>query len=209
MIAKNHDSQEYAVAFSFIDLLIERRGLQLVNNDRLNMLAHGGIIGCVCSDGDYSVPLEIRLREASPRQHLLKLHGSGFVLGLDPSRFSGTVAEYIRSAQLTLKTDLREAYTEFGKGTTILLIAHGPHCGKAAKLAVSLPDMIKATMQADNIITSYLGVSENIVLPMLLVDRTPEVSDILMKKVELYVIKNAAWDLITQWQDQGVLRDLE
>ncbi|PIY96943.1 MAG: hypothetical protein COY66_02105 [Candidatus Kerfeldbacteria bacterium CG_4_10_14_0_8_um_filter_42_10] len=198
------ESQEIQDSLEFVNWLIREGGLQLMKHERIRELARGGIIGCMCADGDYSLLLEMKLKEVNPRQHLLKLNGGGFLLGLDPnSGFDAATKEYLHAAQVVLKWDLTEAFHQLKKGTTVLMIAHGIHCGKAHKLEVSLSDMLLATMRADEVVTAHLEVSEDVVLPVFLMDWTPGEKGILKKKVKLYVVKKKAGLLIKRWFDRN------
>lgn len=191
------DLKRYKRDLALVNWLVQEGGLQLINEERLKTLCSKGITGTRCPDGIYIEPLALILGKFHQVRHFPGLHGGAILLGLDPSKmdFSKEDKKYIQCAKFVLKKNLSDAFHHLKKGSVVLLISHIP-CGQAGIWGLSLKEIILATLRADIRLTKYLKVAEEVVLPMLLIDRNPREKVISKKKVRLYVIKNKAWSLL-------------
>jgi len=191
----------YDASFELTRYLIEQGGLELIKDARMKELAQYGMIGSACTDGRYSLFIANGWSKYSDIQHFNRSHGGGFMLGLiDPALYDINPKhwEYISSARQVILQDLRDALAEH-IGKVVLCVIHGPNCKKMKGLDLAYHNMILAALASDDFATKALGVIEDVVLPILIVDWTPDVTDVRSKSVEAYVVKNACRTLIPEY----------
>ncbi len=173
-----------------IDHLIAEKCLQQMKLDRAAKIAVRGVTGFACADGLYNSITADCCADIHWLQHLLKLNGAGFLLGLDPERFDSEKREYLRCAQHALIYDLKVAFHKLKKGSSVLLLSHAPNCGQRMDFGISTLEMLLATHRAHDRVVTELGIDHNVVIPAVMVDRTYGVFGPESKPVELYVIKH-------------------
>ena len=184
------DSKLIAEELGQVDRLIGEGCLQLRKPERIAKLAEHGMTGLACADGRYNKATADFFSKFHWMQHLLKLNGTGFLLGLDPSEFDGHRRQYLEAAQFALLYDLEVAFKKLLHGRTVILLSHSPNCGQRAHFGLNLEEMLLATHRAHDRVVETLGVDHKIVIPALMVDRTYGVTDPAQQEVELYVIKH-------------------
>jgi len=166
----------------------------------IRLIGHG-VLGAACTDGRFTMFMANGLSRYTDTQHLDRTHGAGFMLGLtDPAKYGIDEKhwDYIRCARVVLMQDLEEAYAE-KIGEVILCVIHGPNCKKMKGLNLAFHNMILAGLDSDDFITEALGVSEEAVLPILVVDWTPNEMVIKRKRVETYKVSNKCRILIPEY----------
>ncbi|MDP2684850.1 MAG: hypothetical protein Q8P20_07500 [bacterium] len=77
-----------------VDRLIDLGLLQPMRMGRAIQVANQGLTGLACADGWYNKATADYCERIHFVQHLLKLNGTGFLLGLDPANFEGRIREY-------------------------------------------------------------------------------------------------------------------
>ena len=162
--------------------------LQKMRLDRARMLAEKGLTGLACADGLYNHATADCCEQIHFIQHLLKLNGAGFLLGLDPNYFEGRQREYLKAARIALLYDLEVSFHYLKKGSTVFVLSHAPNCGQRAHFGLSLWEMLVATHRAHEVVVEKLKIQHNLVIPILMVDR--DYGNGHDPEIELYVIKH-------------------
>jgi len=200
-LRKEFQLSDYDDSIKLTNFLIENGGLREIDDDRMTTLLTNGASGLVCTDGRFSTFITKGLSRYTDLQHLDRTHGAGFMLGLtDPAKYGidSKHWEYIRCARVVLLQDLQDAYTE-RIGEAILCVIHGPNCKKMKGLNLAFHNMILAGLDSDDFITETLGVSEEIVIPILIIDWTPDETVIRKKRIVGYKVSNTCRQLIPQY----------
>lgn len=186
MLEKSELSETQLVALdaemTFLAELKKQKGLVQIKDERLKDLAAKGIIAVGCPDGDHFHDVFGHLCRYNHRVHPLALNGGAMLMSPQSKDFELDGAALIRNAT---------AAWHMRKGETILLLSHWP-CGRARHDAISVKDVIRQTLEADETITTKLQVSAEVVLPLFHVDWTPFERDPEKKKRRTYFIKSAA-----------------
>jgi hypothetical protein len=191
----------YDDSFRLIEYLIEKGGLRKIDDDRMNTLLRKGALGVACTDGRFSTFITKGLSQYTDTQHLDRIHGGGFLLGLcDPAKYGIDRKhwEYIRCARIVLLQDLQDSSVEH-IGEVILCVIHGPNCWKMKDLNLAFHNMILAGLDSDDFITETLEVHEDIVLSILIVDWTPDETVIRKKRIVAYKVSNTCRKLIPHY----------
>ncbi len=170
-----------------VDRLISIKSLQLMDMERAMKLAEKGLTGFACADGLYNKATADCCGRIHFVQHLLKLNGAGFLLGLDPADYEGRIREYLQAAHIALLYDLEIAFHNLKKGSTVFLLSHAPNCGQRVHFGLSFEEMLIATHEAHEVVVKALNIDHSVVIPGLMVDRNYGTKD---PEIELYVIKH-------------------
>lgn len=167
---------------AFLAELKRQKGLVQIKDTRVKELGAEGIIAVGCPDGDHFHDVFGHLCQYTPRVHSLALNVGAMLMSPQSKDYAHDGAALLRNAS---------AAWQMGKGKTILLLSHWP-CGRARRDVVSVQDVIRQTLEADNAITTHLQVREEVVLPLFHIDWTPFEKDPAKKRRRTYFIKSTA-----------------
>lgn len=186
----HYDATAIKAELEIVDRLIAEKCLQPMRLERAAKLAEHGLTGFACADGLYNRATADCCEQIHFVQHLLKLNGTGFLLGMDPNHYAGRQRRYLESAQFALMYDLDVAFHKLKKGSSVLMLSHSPNCGQRLHFNMDVRNMLLATHRAHDRVANELAVNHDIVLPMVMVDRTYGELHPAKKKIELYVVKH-------------------